>query len=80
MPPELHEYEGDAHRSDTFSAESEYVGAPSEFADEAEAQALVQGLVTAAAGIGLATPFVMVGLLLLSCLMCVVIAWAAGLG
>lgn len=81
MSPELHEYGEDSHRPGGFSsAGPEYVGAPSELADEAEAPAVVQQLVTVAAGVGLVMPLIIAGLFLISCLVCVVIARAAGLG
>ncbi len=81
MPPELHEYDGEDHSLDAISSPgSEYLGAPTELADEAEAPEVVQRLVTAAAGVGLVAPLIMVGLLILSCLACVIAAWAAGPG
>lgn len=80
MPPEMYEQEGDIYRLDDIASEPEYLGAPTEYAEEAEVSEAVGMLATIAAGIGLATP-VLIGLMTLvfGCVVCVAIVVAAWL-
>lgn len=80
MAPELYEQENEAYPLNPLDEGPEYVGAPSEFAEEVEVSEAVGLLATIMAGIGLLSPLVIALMVLLfSGFVCALVVILAGL-